>query len=123
MTEPSLILVADDDEDILALVALRLGRLGYRVTTAADGEEALAAMAAERPALAVLDAMMPRVDGYEVIRRLRAGPETAALPVILLSARARSADAAAGLDAGADLYLAKPFRAQQLAEAVASLLG
>ncbi|MGZ4352893.1 MAG: response regulator [Gaiellaceae bacterium] len=118
-----LILVADDDEDILALVSLRLRRLGYRVAQAADGEEALAEVARERPALVILDLMMPRVDGYEVIRRLRADPETSSLPVILLSARARSADAAAGLDAGADAYFSKPFRAEELAEAIRGLLG
>jgi CheY-like chemotaxis protein len=122
MTQPPLILVADDDDDILALVALRLERLGYRVRQARDGEEALAAVADERPDLVVIDAMMPRLDGYEAISRLRADPETVSLPVILLSACARSADAAAGLDAGADLYLAKPFRAPELAEAVAQLL-
>ncbi|HSP71796.1 MAG TPA: response regulator [Gaiellaceae bacterium] len=118
-----LILVADDDEDILALVSLRLRRLGYRVVQATDGEEALAQVAQERPALVILDLMMPRVDGYEVMRRLRAAPETVSLPVILLSARARSADAAAGLDAGADAYLSKPFRAEELAAAIRGLLG
>ena len=123
MSESPLILVADDDEDILALVMLRLQRLGYRVTGAHDGEEALAAAARERPALVVLDAMMPRVDGYEVIRSLRGDPETATVPVILLSARARSADATAGLDAGADVYMAKPFRAEELADAITRLLG
>jgi CheY-like chemotaxis protein len=117
-----LIVVADDDEDILALVVLRLQRLGYRVRQARDGAEALAAVAEERPSLVVLDAMMPRVDGYEAIRRLRAEEATASLPVILLSARARSADAEAGLDAGADRYLSKPFRSEELAEAVAQLL-
>jgi len=123
VSESPLILVADDDEDILALVMLRLQRLGYRVTGAHDGEEALAAAARERPALVVLDAMMPRVDGYEVIRSLRCDPETATVPVILLSARARSADATAGLDAGADVYMAKPFRAEELADAITRLLG
>lgn len=122
MTVAPLILAADDDEDILALVSLRLTRLGYRVHQARDGEEALAAVAEERPDLVVIDAMMPRLDGYEAISRLRADPATASLPVILLSARARSADAAAGIDAGADLYLAKPFRAADLAAAVAQLL-
>jgi DNA-binding response OmpR family regulator len=118
-----LILVADDDEDILALVSLRLRRLGYRVAEARDGEEALAEVARERPALVILDLMMPRVDGYGVIRRLRADPETASLPVVVLSARARSADAAAGLEAGADVYLSKPFRAEELAAAIRGLLG
>lgn len=123
MSEQPLVLVADDDEDILALVSLRLRRLGYRVVEAVDGEAALARVAEERPALAILDLMMPRLDGYEVIRRLRAGPETASLPVILLSARARSTDAAAGLEAGADAFLSKPFRADELAEAIRGLLG
>ncbi|HEY6054372.1 MAG TPA: response regulator [Gaiellaceae bacterium] len=118
-----LILVADDDEDILALVSLRLRRLGYRVAEARDGEEALAEVARERPALVILDLMMPRVDGYGVIRRLRADPETASLPVVVLSARARSADAAAGLEAGADAYLSKPFRAEELAATIRGLLG
>jgi DNA-binding response OmpR family regulator len=118
-----LILVADDDEDILALVSLRLRRLGYRVVEARDGEEALTEVARERPALVILDLMMPRADGYEVIRRLRAGPETASLPVVVLSARARSADAAAGLEAGADAYLSKPFRADELAGTIRGLLG
>lgn len=123
MSEPPLILVADDDEDILALVSLRLRRLGYRVVEAVDGEAALARVAEDRPALAILDLMMPRADGHEVLRRLRAEPETASLPVILLSARARSADAAAGLEAGADAFLSKPFRAEELAEAIRGLLG
>lgn len=118
-----LILVADDDEDILALVSLRLRRLGYRVAEARDGEAALAEVARERPALVILDLMMPRVDGYGVIRRLRADPETASLPVVVLSARARSADAAAGLEAGADAYLSKPFRAEELAATIRGLLG
>ena len=123
MNDAPLILVVDDDPDILALVALRLRRLGYRVTQARDGQEALEQVARERPALAVIDAMMPRIDGFELIRRLHATPETAELPVILLSARARPADAAAGLDAGADVYLAKPFRADELAAAVRQLVG
>jgi DNA-binding response OmpR family regulator len=122
VTEERLVVVADDDEDILSLVSLRLQRLGYRVREAQDGAEALAAIADERPDVLVLDAMMPRVDGYETIRRLRADPATASLPVILLSARARSADAAAGLDAGADIYLSKPFRSEELAAAISQLL-
>lgn len=122
-TTAPLILVADDDADILALISLRLGRLGYRVAQAADGEEALAEAAREPPALAVVDAMMPRLDGLELIRRLHAAPETAELPVILISAMARTADVEAGLAAGADVYLAKPFRAEELVAAVRQLIG
>jgi CheY-like chemotaxis protein len=123
VSEAPLILVADDDPDILALVSLRLQRLGYRIAQARDGQEALELAARERPALVVVDAMMPRVDGLELIRRLHADPATAGLPAILISARARSADAEAGLDAGADVYLAKPFRAEELAAAVRQLIG
>ena len=71
MTEPSLILVADDDEDILALVALRLGRLGYRVTTAADGEEALTLLPGFAPAAVLADVRMPRMDGITLLKRAR----------------------------------------------------
>lgn len=117
------ILVADDDEDILVLLSVQLGRLGYTVLTAADGEEALELVSRERPALLVVDAMMPRLDGYGVIRRLRADEATASLPVILISARAQRADADAGLDAGADVYIAKPFHGSELAAAVRTLLG
>ncbi len=117
------IVVADDDDDILALLALQLERLGYTVLTAADGEAALELVHRERPALLVVDSMMPRLDGHGVIRRLRAEEATASLPVILVSARAQRADADAGLGAGADVYIAKPFRGAELAAAVRTLLG
>jgi DNA-binding response OmpR family regulator len=123
VSEQPLILCADDDEDILSLVSLRLERAGFRVNRATDGDAALEALRAERPALAVLDVMMPKRTGYEVLAALRADPALAGLKVILLSARVQESDVERGLDAGADAYLAKPFKAGELVARVQDLLG
>ena len=122
MNDAPLILCADDDEDILSLVSLRLERAGFRVLQAVDGDAALAAVRSERPALAVLDVMMPKQTGYEVLTALRADPAFADLKVILLSARVQEADVELGLNAGADAYLAKPFKAGDLVAKVQELL-
>ncbi len=122
-TPEPLILIADDDEDILALVRIRLERAGYRVVSARNGEEALELARAERPSLAVLDVMMPRLDGYGVLRALRDDPELSTTPVLMLSARVHADDVGRGLDAGADDYLPKPFRAERLLGAVRELLA
>jgi DNA-binding response OmpR family regulator len=121
MNDAPLVLCADDDRDILALLALRLERAGYRVAQAVDGEQALSLARELRPAVLVLDVMMPRMSGTEVVAALRADPATAGLRVVLLSARAQEADVARGLDAGADAYLAKPFQAPELIELVGRL--
>jgi DNA-binding response OmpR family regulator len=121
-TQP-LVLVADDDEDIRSLVTFRLGRSGYRVIAAGDGEEALSLALEHAPDLAVLDVMMPRLDGYELTRRLRDHETTQAMPVILLTARAQEADVARGFDAGADDYIRKPFSPQELRARVQAILG
>jgi CheY-like chemotaxis protein len=118
-----LILCADDDEDILALVSLRLERAGFEVVRAVDGEAALAAAKERRPVLAVLDVMMPKRTGYEVLAELRADPSLRELKVILLSARVQETDVEQGFDAGADAYLAKPFKAPDLVAKVQVLLG
>jgi DNA-binding response OmpR family regulator len=118
-----LVLVADDDEDILELVSYRLSRAGYEVVTASDGEQALERAREHNPALAVLDVMMPKLDGYEVTRRLRDDPTTAAIPVILLTARVQDADVSSGFDAGADDYVKKPFSPQELRARVQAVLG
>jgi DNA-binding response OmpR family regulator len=123
MSESPLILCADDDEDILSLVSLRLERAGFRVLRAVDGAAALAAVRSARPALVVLDVMMPKQTGYEVLTALRADPAFAELKVILLSARVQEADVELGLNAGADAYLAKPFKAGDLVAKVQELLG
>jgi DNA-binding response OmpR family regulator len=117
-----LVLVADDEEDIRALVAFRLKRAGYEVITAADGEEALTLATTRLPDLVVLDMMMPKATGLEVTRSLRGQDETKDIPVILLTARAQEADVARGIEAGADDYVKKPFSPQDLQSRVQALL-
>jgi two-component system response regulator MprA len=116
-----LVLVADDDKDILQLLRLRLELLGYGVVQAANGVEALELAREQNPALAILDVMMPGLDGLEVTRQLRAG--NSRIPIILLTARIQESDVSAGLDAGADAYLGKPFDAMDLRSKVEELVG
>ncbi|HKI92172.1 MAG TPA: response regulator [Gaiellaceae bacterium] len=123
MSDEPLVLVADDDDDIRALVSYRLERSGYRVVSAADGEEALAIAATEPLELAILDVMMPKANGFEVTRRLRTDERTRRLPVILLTARTQEVDVTEGFEAGADDYLKKPFSPQELAARVRAILG
>jgi DNA-binding response OmpR family regulator len=120
--ETPLVLVADDEEDIRALVAFRLERAGYEVITAADGEEALTLATNRLPDLVVLDMMMPKATGLEVTRSLREHDETKDIPVILLTARAQEADVARGYEAGVDDYVKKPFSPQDLQLRVQTLL-
>jgi DNA-binding response OmpR family regulator len=121
--ERPVVLAADDDEDILGLVAFRLERSGYTVIQARDGEEALALAVTELPDLAVLDVMMPKLDGFELTRRLRAEEATSRMPIILLTARAQDADVQRGFEAGADDYLRKPFSPNELRARVQAILG
>jgi len=122
VNDPPLVLCADDEEDILALVALRLRRLGCEVTTAVDGPSALAIAEERVPDVVVLDVMMPRLTGLEVVEALRANPRLTGVKVVLLSARVQEADRQRGLEAGADAYLTKPFRFEDLDAAVGRLL-
>ena len=117
------ILAADDDPDIRELVAFRLERSGYTVLQAADGEEALALALEHTPDLAVLDVMMPKMDGFEVVRRLRAEEATKRMPIIMLTARAQDSDVEEGFESGADDYLRKPFSPQELRARVQAILG
>jgi DNA-binding response OmpR family regulator len=117
------VLVADDDHDILTLVSFRLERAGYDVVAARDGEEALRLALERVPDLAVLDVMMPKLDGYEVTTRLRQNRATRRVPVILLTARVQEADIARGFEAGADDYVKKPFSPQELGAHVQAILG
>jgi DNA-binding response OmpR family regulator len=118
-----LILIADDDPDILALVSFRLERAGYEVVQARNGEEAVQVALARRPDLAVIDVMMPRIVGYEATRQLRQQEETSQMPIILLTARVQEEDIARGFDAGADDYVRKPFSPQELGSRVQAALG
>jgi len=108
------VLAADDDPDILDLISYRLERSGCEVIRASDGEQALELAISRQPDLAVLDVMMPKIDGYEVTRRLRANPDTAGIKVILLTASAQEPDVVKGFEAGADDYMTKPFSPQEL---------
>ena len=123
MSDAPVVLVADDDPDILALMRFRLEREGYEVLAAADGQSALDLALQRTPDLAVLDVMMPRLDGYELTRRLRGHEPTRAMPIILLTARVREPDVEHGIAAGADDYVTKPFSPQALRERVHATLG
>ena len=120
---PDLILVVDDDDDIAGFVEFNLQMHGFEVIRARDGEDALAVMeATRRPDLAVVDWMMPNMDGVELTRRLRAEPLTSALPVIMLTAKGMTVDKVVGLTAGVDDYLVKPFDTAELIARVSSTL-
>ncbi|HLY38960.1 MAG TPA: response regulator transcription factor [Candidatus Binatia bacterium] len=116
------VLVVDDEKDIRELVGFHLADDGYAVREAESGEEALASVAAERPALVILDVMLPGADGLEVCRRLRADPATATVPVIMLTARATEIDRVLGLEIGADDYIVKPFSPRELVARVHAVL-
>jgi DNA-binding response OmpR family regulator len=118
----SRVLVADDERDMLELVAFRLERSGYEIVRANDGEEALRFALEQRPDLAVLDVMMPKLNGYDVTREIRRHEQTRTMPVILLTARAQEADVTRGFEAGADDYLKKPFSPQELGARVQAIL-
>jgi DNA-binding response OmpR family regulator len=118
-----IVLVADDDMDILDLVSFRLDEAGFDVVQAHDGQEALDVAIEQHPDLCVLDVMMPRIDGYEVTRRLRGNDTTETIPVILLTARAQEADVEDGFHAGATDYMRKPFSPEELRARVQAALG
>jgi DNA-binding response OmpR family regulator len=116
------VLVAEDDEDILRLVEIRLQQDGYEVLCAKDGETALRLAAERRPALALLDVQMPKVNGYEVTRRLRADEATHRMAIIILTASVRDTELERAFDAGADDFLRKPFSPSDLASRVRAVL-
>jgi two-component system alkaline phosphatase synthesis response regulator PhoP len=108
------VLVVDDEVHIRRLIEVNLQRVGYRVGTAGDGVEALEKIRTERPDLVVLDVMMPRMDGFELLRRLQSDADLAAVPVLMLTAKAQDADIFRGWSGGAQGYLTKPFNPMDL---------
>jgi len=116
------ILVVDDEPDITALVAYHLAKAGHRVSTAANGPDALKAAREERPDVIILDLMLPGVSGYDVLAELRRRDETREVGVILLTSRREEPDRIRGLSLGADDYLTKPFSPQELSLRVTALL-
>jgi two-component system phosphate regulon response regulator PhoB len=116
------ILVVDDEPDALELIEFNLKGAGYSVVTADDGEEALKKARSAKPDLVVLDVMLPEVDGLEVCKILRREPDTARIPIIMLTAKAAEIDRVLGLELGADDYLTKPFSPRELLLRVKALL-
>jgi len=112
----------DDEPDIVALVAYHLAKSGYAVSTAANGTEGLAIARREKPALVVLDLMLPGLSGLEVMQELRSSPETSRVAVLMLTARREESERIEGLTLGADDYLTKPFSPQELVLRVAAIL-
>ncbi len=117
------ILVADDEPSILLSLQFLLQKAGYRVRTARDGEETLRAVAESVPDLILLDAMMPKRDGYDVCQTLRADPACRTVPIIMLTAKGRDVEREKGLALGATDYVTKPFSTRELVETVRKHLG
>jgi two-component system phosphate regulon response regulator PhoB len=116
------VLVVEDEPDIRALIVHHLTKDGFRCRTAGDGPEALARVRSSVPDLIVLDLMLPGFDGLELTRRLRAEPAAAAIPIIMLTAKADEVDRVVGLELGADDYVAKPFSPKELVARVRAVL-
>lgn len=116
------VLIVDDETDVVDLVRYKLHGAGFQVITASDGLEALRQAREHRPDLIVLDLMLPHMHGEEVCRQLKAGPDTAAIPVLMLTAKGQPAERIAGLEIGADDYISKPFSPRELVLRVEAVL-
>jgi len=119
---PRTILVIDDEPELVKLLDYNLSKAGYLVISAKDGEAGLAAARKHAPDAIILDIMMPGLDGWEVCKRLRQDPATAALPLLMLTAKGEEGDRVLGLELGADDYLTKPFGVRELVARVKALL-
>jgi len=117
------ILIAEDEPNIVLSLEFLLSEAGYDVAVARDGEEAMRVAGTFRPALIVLDVMLPAVDGFDVCRNLRADPANPNLRILMLTARGRESDADKGMAAGADAYMTKPFATRELVGEVKRLLA
>ena len=120
---PQHVLVCDDDALVADLLAHKLSSRGYRVTVVSDGKEALALLAADPPDAVLLDAMMPMVDGYEVLRQIRANSDMKDVPVIMLTARKQERDIVGALGLGANDFVVKPFIPEELLSRLGRLLA
>ena len=117
------VLIADDEPNIVISLEYLLKRTGYQVLVARDGQEAIDTIRRERPALVLLDVMMPKKSGHEVCAELRADESLRDVRVLMLSAKGRDTDVDKGLGVGADAYMTKPFSTKELAAKVAEMLG
>ncbi len=116
------ILVVDDEVNITQILEFSIGAEGYEVITAANGEEAIDKARREQPDLIILDVMMPKIDGYEACRVLKANPLTKGIPVVLLTAKGRDIDKRLGYEVGAIDYIIKPFSPNKLVDRIHELL-
>jgi two-component system alkaline phosphatase synthesis response regulator PhoP len=116
------ILVVDDEVNITQILEFSIGAEGYEVVTAANGEEAIDKARREQPDLIILDVMMPKIDGYEACRILKANPLTKSIPVVLLTAKGRDIDKRLGYEVGATDYIIKPFSPSKLIDRIHQLL-
>ncbi|HSL21340.1 MAG TPA: response regulator transcription factor [Vicinamibacterales bacterium] len=116
------ILIVEDDRDIAELIAHSLNKAGHQTDLVSSGRDALSHARTSQPDTIVLDVMLPGMDGLQVCRALRADPQTAAIPIIMVTARAEEGDRVGGLELGADDYLTKPFSPRELVARVAALL-
>ena len=116
------VLVIDDEPDVLLLCRVNLGHAGFEVLEAQDGEHGIADAVAERPDVIVLDLMLPRMDGFDVLRTLREDERTRRTPVLVLSAKAQREDRRRCLEMGADIFLTKPFSPEVLGESLSRLM-
>ena len=123
MSTNAKILVCDDDPLMVELIEFRLAAKGFEVVTAEDGQAALELARTERPDLIILDAMMPRTDGFQALAALKADPALATIPVIMLTARRAEKDILAALESGADDYLVKPFIPDELFARLSKILA
>jgi DNA-binding response OmpR family regulator len=117
------VLICDDDPLLVDLLEFRLAAKGYRVRVARDGGEAMKQLENDCPDAIVLDAMMPVVDGYELLRRIRADERLAAIPVLMLTARKQERDILSALELGANDYMVKPFIPEELVARLARLIA
>ena len=117
------IMAVDDERHIVRLIQVNLERSGFQVITAFDGPDALKKVETDRPEVIVLDVMMPKMDGFEVLKRLQANPETRNIPVIMLTAKAQDADVFRGWSSGVSAYLTKPFNPLELITFVKRILS
>ena len=117
------ILIVEDEESLLKLESILLSSKGYSVTGVMDGKSALDEISARKPDLVVLDIMLPELDGFEVCKRIKENPETAGIPVVMLTAKKNSQDYARGMQVGADAYVTKPFKSAQVIELIEGLLN
>jgi DNA-binding response OmpR family regulator len=116
------ILIVDDEPSIVISLQYLMGREGYEVAVAGDGEAALQAVEARVPDLVILDVMMPKLNGFDVCRRLRADPRCRAVRILMLTAKGREVEMARGLALGADAYVTKPFSTKELVAEIRRLL-